>query len=822
MQATAEKWFANTLACRYEWAAKLAEANLVQDFLSDKVALVKRLSLFHEFAEEECQEIASVSSIRTFKPGEAVTVQGADATELYVVLYGTAVVQADGASEDDSTIVRTLVKGSYFGESALFTPEQPRTVSVIAGKSGQLILLAIDCKCEEQVQKVLKSAVTTMQFATANVLKVNPAFAKLSQVDRSALEQGLVLQYYDPGELIIRQGDAAFDLFLILKGSVIVRIRDRSGFGSEQHVGTLKAGEYFGERALMTNELRSSNIYAYEKCAIFSISKESLGELGLREKVRQQINLRAPIQWAQRNSKVDGNGDGGLGELDREPFSRLVALLRPFQAVDAKRTLPFATLDVTIQKAGRLSAFGSNYCALDLNNQHTYLSTSLQSGAQPEWGETFTLGIYHPLSTLTVRIYDSFSGLTGLVEDNLLGYVDIDLNDFVCNEWREAVLKLKQGSGFINDLSARESREHEERTQGEDAGDLHVALRLQCEISNRFFAMWLPKPNLGTGLQPLDLSRLLEEIMCLSKQIDFYVQRLTTFFLDLFLWRSIWRTVWVLVLVSYMIWHPWSLLPGLLLLTCYILLCGHPKMTDRNTGVSASQILELILEAFFTCLRRPVLAVQQLRGLLFADIDTKSMRAMPEAAQEDTYDVLGYGQKARGPLLAHEEEMEQRLEGNVEDALKQLQPWMPSNAVQDLQLVQKNVREVLFIVQLMSTVMRWKQPEASSLIVTASICLAVPLIITSWMARVVQFSACIGFLFFMFEFSPLGRLFFAILKAKKGGKKAVIDKDTQEWKPVQTPESSVAAEVPEDAATFKDAPEETVHRKRTSIFADWQ
>lgn len=55
------------------------------------------------------------------------------------------------------------------------------------------------------------------------------------------------------GEHIVKQGDTGSSLFLILDGSASVHVR-RSDNGADIIVGRLRAGDFFGERSLLTGE----------------------------------------------------------------------------------------------------------------------------------------------------------------------------------------------------------------------------------------------------------------------------------------------------------------------------------------------------------------------------------------------------------------------------------------------------------------------------------------------------------------------------------------------------------------------------------------
>jgi CRP-like cAMP-binding protein len=80
----------------------------------------------------------------------------------------------------------------------------------------------------------------------------------LAVLDRRALEQVLRTareQRYAPGDVVVAEGDPATRLFVIVEGTASV---EQSG----QSVGTMGAGEFFGELALIEEHGRTATIRA--------------------------------------------------------------------------------------------------------------------------------------------------------------------------------------------------------------------------------------------------------------------------------------------------------------------------------------------------------------------------------------------------------------------------------------------------------------------------------------------------------------------------------------------------------------------------------
>ena len=85
-----------------------------------------------------------------------------------------------------------------------------------------------------------------------------------------ALADAAELRLFAPGELIVEQGDASGELFIIDRGEVVVELPREDK--SPREVARLGAGKFFGEMGLMTGEPRNASVRANAECAVLVIS----------------------------------------------------------------------------------------------------------------------------------------------------------------------------------------------------------------------------------------------------------------------------------------------------------------------------------------------------------------------------------------------------------------------------------------------------------------------------------------------------------------------------------------------------------------------
>lgn len=101
-------------------------------------------------------------------------------------------------------------------------------------------------------------------------------FSKLSEEEREALAGALRYAPFAAGEVMTKQGAEAHWLYIIASGETSVRVKIEGG---EKEVAKLGAGDFFGERSLLTGEPRSATIVALTKVECWRLDKAAFQEL---------------------------------------------------------------------------------------------------------------------------------------------------------------------------------------------------------------------------------------------------------------------------------------------------------------------------------------------------------------------------------------------------------------------------------------------------------------------------------------------------------------------------------------------------------------
>lgn len=103
---------------------------------------------------------------------------------------------------------------------------------------------------------------------------------RLDAEDRAALAPLLVTERYAAGEHILREGEPADRLCLLVEGraSGIVHIGDDDA-AHDRRVRTFGPGTLFGEAAVLEGGLRPTDVVADEACTVLSLGREAFAEL---------------------------------------------------------------------------------------------------------------------------------------------------------------------------------------------------------------------------------------------------------------------------------------------------------------------------------------------------------------------------------------------------------------------------------------------------------------------------------------------------------------------------------------------------------------
>jgi cAMP-dependent protein kinase regulator len=221
-------------------------------------ASVTGIFLFSDLSGSLLDDVIDAMERKAVAAGERLMAQGQEGDNFYVVQSGNFEALKDG-----KTVYEYLGHG-FFGELALMYNTR-RQATVEARTAG--VVWALDRLTFRHILTITQQQRTKMsQEALAKV----SVLSSLSKADLLRLGDALMPCEYQDGETVIRQGAYGDTVFIIEEGSAMAyqeAVVPTAGSSSaapteRREVFQHGPGDYFGERALLTDEPRAATVVA--------------------------------------------------------------------------------------------------------------------------------------------------------------------------------------------------------------------------------------------------------------------------------------------------------------------------------------------------------------------------------------------------------------------------------------------------------------------------------------------------------------------------------------------------------------------------------
>ena len=212
--------------------------------------------LFRSLDPDQSHKVAMALVPQDFKAGETVITEGEEvANHFYVVEKGILDCFKKNSSTGQNEKVFEYDNSGAFGELALLY-NQPRAATVTARTDSKL--WALDRATFQLI--VVRAAYKKRQLYMEIMNKID-FLSELTEYERQNVCDALQAKYYNDGDVILRQGDAADGLYFMEAGRVRAYRRDTPD-AEETEVGQAEPGGYFGELALITDSPRAATVRA--------------------------------------------------------------------------------------------------------------------------------------------------------------------------------------------------------------------------------------------------------------------------------------------------------------------------------------------------------------------------------------------------------------------------------------------------------------------------------------------------------------------------------------------------------------------------------
>ncbi|XP_058446417.1 cGMP-dependent protein kinase, isozyme 2 forms cD4/T1/T3A/T3B isoform X2 [Malaya genurostris] len=213
--------------------------------------IIKSAILDNDFMKNlemtQIREIVDCMYPVQYGAGSLIIKEGDVGSIVYVMEEGRVEVSREGK------YLSTLSGAKVLGELAILYHCQ-RTATITAATDCKL--WAVERQC---FQTIMMRTGLIRQAEYSDFLKSVPIFKNLPEDTLCKISDVLEECYYQKGDYIIRQGARGDTFFIISKGQVRVTIRQPET-QEEKFIRTLGKGDFFGEKALQGDDLRTANI----------------------------------------------------------------------------------------------------------------------------------------------------------------------------------------------------------------------------------------------------------------------------------------------------------------------------------------------------------------------------------------------------------------------------------------------------------------------------------------------------------------------------------------------------------------------------------
>lgn len=227
---------------------------------------LKRIHVFSLLSDEEIKKIEEHVTVAQYDANEVLVREGERGDTLFAIRRGQAVVTKRDSRGREKELA-ALKEGNVFGERAILG-EGERTATVKSLTPIELYIIPkeiFSSLCEGLGER---SWISQMLMA-ANAIKNTPALSDLPPQTILSFASHAVLERFNAGRTIFRKGDESNGIvYIVKKGEAAV-----AGAGPDGSDVVLKANDYFGEIALLSDSPRTATVTARTDMEVFAFRK---------------------------------------------------------------------------------------------------------------------------------------------------------------------------------------------------------------------------------------------------------------------------------------------------------------------------------------------------------------------------------------------------------------------------------------------------------------------------------------------------------------------------------------------------------------------
>ncbi len=263
---------------------------------SDPVDIFAESPILSSLNAEQFVGLIPALSLQRYLPGDTIIREGEAGESFFMLGRGLVCVSVTSFAGEKISIT-ALSDGDCFGEHGFFTGE-PRNATVEA--LSEVLILEAD---KDTLNRVIQEFPTVRESLrrfykeriAESLLARSELFGALTTKARKMFAERFTFETYEPGDLVIREGDHSDAFYAIKSGTVQVY----TGPDEERiELATLSPGEVFGEIAAIEGSRRTASVRALEACELLRMEAAELNAMlaknvEIRKAIEQTIAQRA-------------------------------------------------------------------------------------------------------------------------------------------------------------------------------------------------------------------------------------------------------------------------------------------------------------------------------------------------------------------------------------------------------------------------------------------------------------------------------------------------------------------------------------------------
>lgn len=237
---------------------KFVKTDDEREFIS---RITKDNFIFESVGKEERTHLLDAFESYRAPKGEAIITEGEVGDYFYVIQSGKVAFTVDGERVGDAG------SGRSFGDLALLY-DCPRAATCVAVEACEL--WRVDQKTFRQI---LANGRVNGDKETIESLQKVSFLKDLSNEYLAKMAAAAEAKTFKTGDVIIKKGDPGKDFYIIKEG--LCKVKDIEVGGQSYADQILKVGDFFGERAIVTDEPRVANIVATSDVETLCLSRDA-------------------------------------------------------------------------------------------------------------------------------------------------------------------------------------------------------------------------------------------------------------------------------------------------------------------------------------------------------------------------------------------------------------------------------------------------------------------------------------------------------------------------------------------------------------------